>query len=336
MNDAISTARRLLQQHTRVLLMRRNVVATGVGYKMVKGKRTTTPSIICSVEKKLPVNALSAGDRVPSQLDGVPTDVIETGCIRAWQAPTGRFRPAPGGVSVGHKDITAGTLGCWVRRSGEWVILSNNHVLANSNEAAIGDVILQPGSYDGGIDPADQIAVLKDFVPIEFAGLPDEPSGCSVAGAIVAFLNAIAGTLGSDTRLRAVSARAIGENRVDAAVASPLREEDVKAEIMNIGAIQGVVSGDLGMMIKKMGRTTGFTEGEIQQVDVTVNVQYGGGRSALFKDQLMAGAMSQGGDSGSAVLDTKNQLLGLLFAGSEQSTIINRIEHVFSALDLTL
>ncbi|HEB94370.1 MAG TPA: hypothetical protein ENI94_13105 [Gammaproteobacteria bacterium] len=336
MNDAISTARRLLQQHTKALLMRRNVVATGVGYKMVHGKRTTTLGIICSVEKKLPVNALSAGDRVPPQLDGIPADVIETGCIRAWQAPTGRFRPASGGVSVGHKDITAGTLGCWVRRSGEWVILSNNHVLANSNEAAIGDAILQPGSHDGGIDPADQIAVLKDFVPIELAGLPDNSSGCSVAGAIAAFLNAIAGTLGSDTRLRAVSARAIGKNRVDAAIASPLREEDVTAEIMNIGAIQGVISGDLGMAIKKMGRTTGFTEGEIQQVDVTVNVQYGGGRSALFKDQLMAGAMSQGGDSGSAVLDTQNQLLGLLFAGSEQSTIINRIEHVFSALDLTL
>ena len=336
MNDAVDTARRLLQQHAAELLSRRNVVATGVGYKMVLGERTTTPGIICSVEKKLPANALSASDLVPPQLSGIPTDVIETGRIRAWQAPTGRFRPAPGGVSVGHKDITAGTLGYWVRHNGEWMILSNNHVLANSNEAAIGDAILQPGAYDGGTNPADQIAVLKDFVPIELSGLPDIPSGCSIAGGIAAFLNAIASALGSDTRMRAVSTRAVGENLVDAAIASPLRAEDVKAEIMNIGAIQGIVSGNLGMAIKKMGRTTGLTEGEIQQVDVTVNVQYGGGRTALFKDQLMAGAMSQGGDSGSAVLDTQNQLLGLLFAGSEQSTIINRIEHVFSALDLTL
>jgi hypothetical protein len=50
----------------------------------------------------------------------------------------------------------------------------------------------------------------------------------------------------------------------------------------------------------------------------------------------MAGAMSQGGDSGSAVLDNNNNLLGLLFAGSETSTIINRIENVFSALGLSL
>jgi V8-like Glu-specific endopeptidase len=46
--------------------------------------------------------------------------------------------------------------------------------------------------------------------------------------------------------------------------------------------------------------------------------------------------MSQGGDSGSAVLDNNNRLIGLLFAGSESSTIINRIEHVFSELGLTL
>jgi hypothetical protein len=49
----------------------------------------------------------------------------------------------------------------------------------------------------------------------------------------------------------------------------------------------------------------------------------------------MAGAMCAGGDSGSAVLTEDNQLLGLLFAGSENSTIINRIENVFELLNLT-
>ena len=55
-----------------------------------------------------------------------------------------------------------------------------------------------------------------------------------------------------------------------------------------------------------------------------------------FSDQLLAGPVSQGGDSGSAVLDGNNRLIGLLFAGSESTTIINRIEHVFSGLGLTL
>jgi hypothetical protein len=74
----------------------------------------------------------------------------------------------------------------------------------------------------------------------------------------------------------------------------------------------------------------------IEQVDVTVDVEYGTGRTARFTDQLVAGPMSQGGDSGSAVLDNNNRLVGLLFAGSDQNTIINRIENVFSALDISL
>lgn len=332
MNSTIESARTLLHKQSNELLGRSNVVATGVGYKVVGGKRSDAPSIICSVEKKMSVSLLSPKDLIPREFDGIPTDVIETGPIRAFQVPTGKFRPAPGGVSIGHKDITAGTLGCWVHRDGQWMILSNNHVLANSNAAEIGDSILQPGPHDGGSHPGDQIAVLEDFVPINLTELP---SDCNIAGSVVSLLNGLAGITGSDTRLKAIKTLA-ADNLVDAAIARPLQEEDVMAEILNIGTIQGTASAELGMAIKKSGRTTGYTEGEIQQVDVTVNVQYGAGRIAQFKDQLMSGAMSQGGDSGSAVLDDQNRLVGLLFAGSDQSTIMNRIENVFSALRLTL
>jgi len=119
---------------------------------------------------------------------------------------------------------------------------------------------------------------------------------------------------------------------VDAAIARPLNPEDVSDEILQIGTLQGAAEGTLGMAIKKSGRTTQFTTGTIEQVDVSVNVQYGEGKIAMFTDQLMAGAMSQGGDSGSAVLNENNALVGLLFAGSDTTTVINRIQHVFSAL----
>jgi hypothetical protein len=332
MTDTIDTARTLLKQHSIDLLQRANVVATGVGYKVSGNKRSEVPSIICSVTNKRPAAQLSARDLVPADIDGIATDVVETGIIRALQAPTERLRPAPGGISVGHRDITAGTLGCWVHRNGQWMMLSNNHVLANSNQARIGDPILQPGPHDGGTTAADQIAVLEDFVPVSFVGLP---SDCGIAGRIVDLLNAIAGALGSNTRLQAITTRA-SDNLVDAAIARPLDDADVSPDILNIGSIQGTASAQLGMAIKKMGRTTGFTRGDIQQVDVTVNVQYGAGNIARFTDQLMAGPMSAGGDSGSAVLDEHDNIVGLLFAGSEQSTIINRIDHVFSALNIGL
>jgi hypothetical protein len=332
MPDDPTSARNALSAVRSELLKRANVVATGVGYKVTSGGRTADLCIVCSVSEKVPLSELGAKDRIPETMAGVNTDVVATGPIRALQAPTGRFRPAPGGVSIGHRDITAGTLGCLVRKDGVTYILSNNHVLANSNAASPGDPVLQPGPHDGGTVANDHIADLSDFVTISFDGAPSE---CPVGQSVASALNAAASMMGSRTRLTPVRIQA-EDNLVDAAIARPLNDADVRDEILDIGAIAGTATGELGMAIKKSGRTTGFTTGEILQVDVTVDVQYGAGQVARFTDQLMAGAMSQGGDSGSAVLDDQNRLVGLLFAGSDTSTIMNRIEHVFSGLGVSL
>jgi len=69
-------------------------------------------------------------------------------------------------------------------------------------------------------------------------------------------------------------------------------------------------------------------------MNVAVQVQYGDTKAAYFVDQLQAGAISEGGDSGSAIVDDGNRLVGLLFAGSDKTTIINPIGEVFSALQL--
>ncbi len=334
MADNISDARATLKQASTRLLSQANVVGTGVGFKVSGGRTTDTPSLICSVTKKMGKDKLSSQDIIPSSIDGVTTDVIETGRIRAFQDHTGRHRPAPGGVSIGHYEITAGTLGCLVTRNGEKYILSNNHVLANSNDANIGDPMLQPGPHDGGTPQSDQIAELTEFVPIEFL-LPEIPSDCKLAGSVIALLNAGSNAIGSRTRFRITRPQA-STNLVDAAIAHPLNPADVSDEIMEIGTLNGSAEATLGMAIQKSGRTTGYTTGNITQIDVTVNVQYGPGNIAQFTDQLMAGAMSQGGDSGSAVLDMDRRLVGLLFAGSESNTIMNRIQHVFTALNVSV
>jgi hypothetical protein len=332
MANDVNRIREILGSQRKQLLKRSNVVATGIGFKETGGTKTSELSIVCSVEEKLPAAKLSGQDLVPVAIDGTPTDVVQTGVIRALDAPTNRFRPAPGGVSVGHFGITAGTLGCWVKKNGQHVMLSNNHVLANSNAAEIGDAILQPGPHDGGSLAQDHIANLTQFIPISFAG---DPSTCQFATTVIAILNWGCRLINSNTRYRLEMVQA-GDNLVDAAIAAPLNPDDVNDEILNIGQIQGTVPGELGMAVKKSGRTTGFTSGVIQQVDVSANVRYGAGKIALFTDQLLAGAMSQGGDSGSAVLDENNQLTGLLFAGSDTTTIINRIENVFSSLGVSL
>jgi len=332
MANELGTVKDTLKRNRDQLLTRANVVATGVGYKITVGQKTSNLSIVCSVTHKVAESQLTSQDLVPKTLEGTPTDVVQTGIIRALQSPTDKIRPAPGGVSIGHKDITAGTLGCLVKKNDQIFILSNNHVLANSNQAEIGDPILQPGPYDGGSYPDDHIANLEEFVPVEFIGLD---SDCPFAIATTSFLNGIATLLGSHIRMKAINQQAV-DNLVDAAIARPLNPSDVSDEILEIGTIQGSAEAELGMAIKKSGRTTGLTTGVVEQVDVSVNVQYGEGKIALFTDQLMAGAMSQGGDSGSAVLDDTNRLVGLLFAGSDTTTVINRIENVFSLLGVSV
>ena len=332
MESELSNARAALKATREELLGRANVVATGVGYKITKGERTPALSVVCSVENKVKVSELSASDRVPQTVNGIPTDVIQTGKFRAFTVRTDRMRPAPGGVSIGHREITAGTLGCLVKKNGIIHILSNNHVLANSNNASPGDAILQPGPHDGGKYPDDHIANLTSFAPISFTELPSQ---CNIANGLANLLNNVASGIGSTARLKVISIQA-QDNLVDAAIARPLNDADVSEEILDIGPITGTEVAELDMAIKKSGRTTELTSGVIEQVDVTVNVQYGEGRIARFTDQLIAGPMSQGGDSGSAVLDDNNKLVGLLFAGSDENTIINRIENVFSVLDVSL
>jgi len=194
MDIDLTAIRGVLKENRSRLLARANVVATGIGYKITKGEKTSTPSIVCSVVKKLPASSLSARDIVPATVNNIPTDVVETGPIRALQSHTGKYRPAPGGVSIGHRDITAGTLGCLVKKSGQIVILSNNHVLANSNDASPSDPILQPGPYDGGKYPDDHIANLQEFASISF---DEQPSQCSLTRSLASLFNGIARIFGS-------------------------------------------------------------------------------------------------------------------------------------------
>jgi len=109
----------------------------------------------------------------------------------------------------------------------------------------------------------------------------------------------------------------------------------VKNEILYIGAPTGVGEVTLGMEVQKTGRTTGHTQGFVTQIDATVRIDYEG-PSALFAGQIVASPMSQGGDSGSAVLDMDRRVVGLLFAGSDAATIFNPIGEVLTALNVEL
>ena len=345
----IKKVREALNKKKDSLKKRSNVVGVAAGYKISKGKRTKDLAVVVFVKSKVEASTLTRSQSIPKTIDGIPTDVVETGEIKALVTgsalddPKSKFRPAPGGVSVGHYSITAGTLGKWVKYGGVYHILSNNHVLANSNDASIGDNIIQQGKYDGGTNPYDKIAELADFIPINFNGTnlvdvalakvedgekpnlpiePDEPSDCWVAKIFTAYANFVAKIFNRQTRLQAVIPSKIGARAID---------EYVDGSILNIGIPNGIIEGEVGMDIKKMGRTTGLTHGEILYTDATIDVSYGESGIATFVDQLISGDMSAGGDSGSIIVTEDGiKIVGLLFAGSDTHTIFNRIQNVIN------
>src|SRR5690606_20802070 len=123
----------------------------------VRGQPTLQAAVCVFVRKKLPKHALRTFDLIPAHLDEVCTDVIEVGDLRLLGARprpgdgapleslqgaerTSRRRPAQPGMSVAHYLVTAGTFGAVARddATGQLLILSNNHVLANSSDGQDG------------------------------------------------------------------------------------------------------------------------------------------------------------------------------------------------------
>lgn len=315
------------------LMKKKNVTGVGIGFKETNGKKTGELSLVVLVTQKMAPAQLASQDLIPAEIQGIVTDVKAVGRIVIHKSRTDRWRPAPPGVSIGHEYITAGTFGSvvWDNATKKKLILSNNHVLANSNEARTKDAIVQPGPIDGGRAPQDLVAELERFVPIIFE--KSDNKICSVANGVAGIANFIAGILGSKSRLTALRMEST-PNEVDAAVAVPWKDS-ITDEILDIGAVTGVTDPELDMKVKKSGRTTGVTEGTITALNTAVEVEYGNGKIALFENQIITTDMSEPGDSGSLLLEAEtNKAVGLLFAGSDEVTVFCPIKRVMELLEI--
>ena len=277
------------------LLRRANVVGVGTGPKRREGRETGEEAVIVFVTEKLPESQLADEDVCPRTvaIDGedVPTDVVQAGEVWAQAAAvetagsspdrTRRYRPAPASVSVGHPDVTAGTLGSppLETADGALVFLTNTHVAAPPPDAAVGDDCRQPGPHDGG-EAADRIGTLHDFAPIS----RDEPNA-------------------TDSALVAVDPADLRDN-----------------EILEIGALSGFRETAFGETYEKSGRTTGHTTGQLVAEDVRIDVRgYYPDEPVTFTGVDAFTPMSSGGDSGSLIGvrdDGAFVATDLLFAGS--------------------
>ena len=310
----LSAALAAQRRHTQLLMAQRGVIGTAVGLGPAGEARV----------KIFTVDAGVAG--LPATLDGVPVSVEAIGRIMARSDPTTRRRPAPIGFSVGHPAITAGTIGARVVDGlGRVFLLSNNHVLANANGAQLDDSALQPGPLDGGTNPADRIGGLYDFEPLNLAFnsygvIP--PSNAMDAAIALSSRDLLSNSTPTDDGYGIPSPLIFGDGNGDGSI-------DNTAQL-------------LGVNVQKYGRTTKLTQGQIAEINVTIDVCYdifcfNLGR---FYDQIAicCTAFSDGGDSGSLIVssDGTNRPVGLLFAGGDNRTFVNRIDVVLDRFNVTV
>lgn len=311
------------------LLLKKNVVYVCPGTKKIAGTDTGKLAIEVHVTKKMPLKDLKAEDVIPKSCEGLVTDVIgDTEEIRALRRSPDR--PMFGGSSVGHPEVTAGTgTPMWFPGNPiDLFIYSNNHVIANCNDCHIGDQTWKPGRIDGG-NSSLTIGHLWRWVPLHFT---DEESTCQIAQAYRWVGRNIAELLGSNDTIHIRSNKV---NRVDAAVSKALDQKDLSPEILGIGIPNGFnYNISEGQKVKKSGRTSEVTEGEVTALRCAANVDYGNGRTGMFENQIITTAIAEPGDSGSVVLDKDKQIVGALFAGSSQMTLVNHIKDIIEELGL--
>jgi hypothetical protein len=223
-------------------------------------------------------------------------------------------RPLKLGTSISHFKVPCGTLGCLVQRINaeeddysNLFILSNNHVIANNNDAKKGDIIIQPGRKDGGNKQKNAIAKLEEWIPLT-------------------------------TR----------RNTSDAAIAKLTIDMDLECinKIEDQNYISGIYPSRIlpSLNVKKNGRTTGITYGEVkafikQELEVKCakfSIKRGFINVIEIESRNPDIPFSRKGDSGSLIVDEDNRAVALVFAGNDTKTFAIPITEIFEKLKLKL
>lgn len=214
----------------------------------------------------------------------------------------------------------SGTLGSLVERAGTYYILSNNHVLARSDQAKAGELITQPGLVDNNCVPSTPVANLTQFVALPQGGTSTSPKAGTVDAAIAQIISGAVDTSGSILELGTASSTPNVPNPAPPASTT--------------------VAPAVSMGVAKAGRSSGLTCSTISQVNALINISYStscsGGTTfyVQFDNQIVinGGSFSAAGDSGSLVVNSNTaQPVGLLYGGDSTSTVANPIGAVLNA-----
>jgi hypothetical protein len=210
-----------------------------------------------------------------------------------------------------------GTLGSLLQRNGTYYLLSNNHVLARSDSASIGDPITQPGLIDANCSTAGTTTVgnLTQYVNLEAAGT-------NVDAAIAQI---VSGTVDTSGSILSLGSTATGST----ADAGPPH------------AGNGIAA-NIGEAVAKSGRSSSLTCSTVDAIEIQTSVSYqkgcntGSNFDVTYTGQVSVagGTFSAAGDSGSLIVDEHTaDPVALLYGGSDTDTVGNPVADVLTALE---
>jgi hypothetical protein len=291
------------------------VHAVAVGGKVTGAKPIGVTSIRVFTVKKKSLSEIPKEYRIPSEFEGVPTDVVEEDLPTLWQltgadpaaieADNKAHRPVRGGTQLRHPNSGRGTLGCVLEVQGDpnrGVAVTNSHVFYRVLEQPNREDVGQPEAKESCTGCcSDMIGKVRDAFRGSFAD-PNNP----------------------------------GITRwVDLALVDLNPGTKWLAEVHEIGLIKGahhVTSQEASThayQVKKRGKTTRVTGGYVSDIGKSGNLQVVPGMSSIeYIDCLRIAPnaniahpsapnfFSFFGDSGSAVLNDSNEIIGILFGGS--------------------
>jgi hypothetical protein len=272
----------------------------------------------------------------PSALPN-PSTVVVTAVSQADTTKTGTGRvqvflsnpnqnaqslPVKLGTSGGNADdkngrfCCGGTLGSLLIRNGSFYILSNNHVLARSDQATLGEPISQPGIIETNCSTVgtNTVADLTSFVNLRAAG-----TNVDAAIALI-----VPGAVDLAGNILSLGSTATGST---ADPGPPHQGRGIPASI--------------GEQVAKSGRTTGLTCSTVSATNLSTSVTYqtlcngGTSFSVTYTNQVAVsgGGFSAGGDSGSLIVDEGTaDPVALLYGGSDTDTVGNPVGDVLAAL----
>jgi hypothetical protein len=271
---------------------------------------------------------VTAISQANATLTGSATVTLQT------QEQAAQASPVKLGTSGGNINDTsagvccAGTLGSLVSLNGTQYILSNNHVLAKSDNGiagsgGTGDPISQPGLIETNCSVAgtQTVANLSQFFNLETGPTP------KIDAALAQVVNGMVDSGGNILLLGATQTNGVPN-------AGP------PAQGTGITPAQAMAAPHNGL-VAKSGRTTGLTCSTVLAMNVAGSVDYykncGDTTKAFtvnYTDlvSVSGGDFSASGDSGSLIVtqDTA-EAVALLFAGSDTDSVGNPVGDVLAA-----